>query len=177
MQQVRPKESLLRFLILILTMNQIMVLSAVLRSAKICFLKEEFSCEPRLRSYNVKDLQENTNLTARNFEIKRPAYIVQQRCDSYSGCCISKDQSCAPLESDYEQIEIQVQYINGTVTNIKINVERHKNCTCRESTRKMRSHLSLPTIQFPWSPWIPLWIFSGDEMEWKCWKSKCIDQH
>ncbi|XP_067216199.1 uncharacterized protein [Linepithema humile] len=159
MVQGRPtKESLLRFFILILTaMDQTMVLLAApssslsdkktsFRDAIRCSRKEAFPCKPRLRSYNLKDLVNMQDSIMRNMEPKQPAYIVQERCDSHSGCCSSKDQSCAPTLIEYEQIEVEIKNLNTNITKKTwIRIEQHKECTCvPDSSWAMRNRTDLP---------------------------------
>lgn len=159
MQGGRTKESLLRFFILILTtMDQMMVLLAApgsspsdrkinLSEAIKCSFKDAFPCKPRLRSYNLRDLVNMQDLIMRNMEPEQPAYIVQQRCDSHSGCCSSKDQSCKPLQIEYEQIEIKIKNLNTNVKkNTWIRIEQHKKCICDDSSWDKRNRTDLPPI-------------------------------
>lgn len=152
----------MRFFILILmTVDQTMVLTAApsfppsdkktyFTDAIKCSRKEVFPCRPQLRSYNLKDLVNMQDSIMRNMEPRQPAYIVQRRCDSHSGCCFSKDQSCAPTQIEYEQIQIEIKYLNANVTKKTwIRIERHRSCTCvPDSSWAMRNRTDLPpTIQ------------------------------
>lgn len=157
------KRSLLRLLILILTtMDQMMLLFAAhhgghhhrmskrihLSSAREATMR--FLCrEPQSRAYNLRDLVQSMNPSE---SANQPVYIVLKRCDSHSGCCISPDLSCTPVQSSiyYDEMEVEVwSLMTNSTRRAWIRVEQHGRCTCEISnaTERLRTDIQLPSIQ------------------------------
>ncbi|EFN88235.1 uncharacterized protein LOC105192042 [Harpegnathos saltator] len=134
------------FLMLILTINQMMLApashpsdqqhSAARRIHLMTALEasRNFTCKtPQLRAYNLRDLMQHLPSES----VRQPVYIVLKRCDSHSGCCLSPDLSCAPVDSSiyYEELEIEVRsLITNSRRKVWIKVEQHGKCSCKLNT-------------------------------------------
>lgn len=111
----------------------------------------KFVCkEPQPRAYNLKDLMQNVHQNPGESAIQ-PVYIVLKRCDGHSGCCMSPDMSCSPIETAiyYEEIEIEIWSLETNGTRRQwIRVEQHGKCTCEVTTINDRYRLEhqLPNV-------------------------------
>ncbi|XP_070148772.1 uncharacterized protein [Polyergus mexicanus] len=157
------KRSLLRLLILILTtVDQIMVVLAThhgghhhLVSRRIHLSRameatKKFLCrEPQSRAYNLRDLMQSMHPSE---SANQPVYIVSKRCDSHSGCCVSPDLSCTPVQTSiyYEEMEVEVwSLLTNSTRRAWIRIEQHGRCSCEISnaTERLRTDIQLPGIQ------------------------------
>ncbi|XP_053980852.1 uncharacterized protein LOC128877512 [Hylaeus volcanicus] len=151
------KTSLLRLMILVpLTLDN-MVLSAAVNSGghhqqvsrrihlpRAVNMSKKFTCgEPQSRAYNLRDLMQNVHKNPSESAIQ-PVYIVLKRCDGHSGCCMSSDMSCSPVESSiyYEEMEIEIWSLETNSTRRQwIRVEQHGRCSCQVTTINDRYQL------------------------------------
>ncbi|EFN70081.1 hypothetical protein EAG_07476 [Camponotus floridanus] len=156
------KRSLLRLLILILTtVDQMMVLathhgghhhrmSRRIHLTRAMEATKRFLCrEPQSRAYNLRDLVQSMHPSE---SANQPVYIVLKRCDSHSGCCVSPDLSCTPVQSSiyYEEMEVEVwSLLTNSTRRAWIKVEQHDKCTCEISnaTERLRTDIQPPSIQ------------------------------
>lgn len=183
------KRSLLRLLILILTtVDQMMVLathhgghhhrmSRRIHLTRAMEATKRFLCrEPQSRAYNLRDLVQNMHPSE---SANQPVYIVLKRCDSHSGCCVSPDLSCTPVQSSiyYEEMEIEVwSLLTNSTRRAWIKVEQHGRCTCEISnaTERLRTDIQLPSIQILWIGISSNPFTQYYEAEWT--RSNCIAQ-
>ncbi|KAL6254930.1 hypothetical protein P5V15_014272 [Pogonomyrmex californicus] len=159
----RLSGSCLRLLILILTtMDQTTVVlmarhdghhhrvSRRINLPRVMEATKKFLCrEPQSRAYNVRDVMQNLQSSE---NVNQPVYIVLKRCDSHSGCCVSPDLSCAPVQSSiyYEEMEIEVLSLRTNITRRTwIRIEQHGRCSCEISSasERFREANQLPNIQ------------------------------
>ncbi|XP_029174622.1 uncharacterized protein LOC114943207 [Nylanderia fulva] len=111
---------------------------------------KKFLCrEPQSRSYNLRDLVQSMHPSER---ANQPVYIVLKRCDSHSGCCVSPDLSCAPVQSSiyHEEMEVEVwSLLTNSTKRAWIRVEQHGRCSCEISnaSERFRTDVQLPGIQ------------------------------
>lgn len=157
------RRSLLRLLILILTMvDQMMVVLAAhhgghqhrvsrrIHLSRAMETTKKFLCrEPQSRAYNLRDLVQSMHPSE---SANQPVYIVLKRCDSHSGCCVSPDLSCAPVQSSiyYEEMEVEVwSLLTNSTRRAWIRVEQHGRCSCEISnaSERLRTDIQLPSIQ------------------------------
>ncbi|XP_024881569.1 uncharacterized protein LOC112460879 [Temnothorax curvispinosus] len=142
----RPRESLLRLLILILTaVDQTMVTahhdghhhraSGRIHLPRAMEATKKFLCrEPQSRAYNLRDLVHNMQPSE---SVNRPVYIVVKKCDSHTGCCVSPDLSCAPVRSSiyHEDMEVEVwSLLTNSTKKVWIRIEQHGRCSCEISS-------------------------------------------
>lgn len=157
------KRSLLRLLFLILTtVDQMMVVLATHHGghhhrtprkthlSRTMEATKRFPCrEPQLRAYNLRDLMQSMHPSE---SPNQPAYIVLKRCDSHSGCCVSPDLSCMPVQSwiYHEKMEVEVwSLLTNSTRRQWIKVEQHDKCGCEISnaTERHKTDIQLPSIQ------------------------------
>ncbi|XP_011168948.1 platelet-derived growth factor subunit A [Solenopsis invicta] len=163
MMKGRPRGSLVRFLILILTaVNQGMVVLTAhhgghhqqvprrIHLPRAMEATKKFLCkEPQSRAYNLRDLVH----TMHSSEIvEQPMYIVVKKCDSHSGCCVSPDLSCAPVQSSiyHEDMEVEVwSLLTNSTRRVWIRIEQHGRCSCEISSvsERLREDTRLPNIK------------------------------
>lgn len=153
--------SLLRFLILILAVvDQTIVVLAhhgshhrVSRKVHLSRAVEaikKFPCrEPQSRAYNLRDLVHSMQSSE---SVNQPVYVVLKRCDSHSGCCISPDLSCAPVQSSiyHEEMEVEVWSLKTNSTRkVWIKIEQHGRCSCEISSAsgRFKEDTQPPSIQ------------------------------
>lgn len=158
------RRSLLRFLILILTtMDQMMLAPAthhgrhhrtsgrIHLSRAVEATKRFFCREPQLRAYNLRDI---VHLQSSD-SVNQPVYIMLKRCDSHAGCCVSPDLSCALVQSSvyHEEIEIEVwSLVTNSTRRVWIRVEQHGRCACEimNTSEKLRAVTQPPNIEILW---------------------------
>jgi len=157
----KPRGSLLRLLILILTtLDQTMVVLTAhhgghrvprrIHLPRAIEATKRFPCrEPQSRAYNLIDLVHNMQPSE---SVNRPVYIVVKKCDSHSGCCVSPDLSCAPVQSSiyHEDMEIEVQsLLTNNTRRVWIRTEQHGRCSCEISNTsdRFREDTQPPSIQ------------------------------
>lgn len=158
----RPRGSLLRLLILILTaVDQTMIvltahhgghhrISRRIHLPRMMEATKKFLCrEPQSRSYNLRDLMHNMQPSD---SVNQPTYVVVKRCDSHSGCCLSPDLSCSPISSSiyHEDMEIEVwSLLTNSTRKIWIKIEQHDSCSCEISNigNRSREDKQSPSVQ------------------------------
>ncbi|XP_011866767.1 PREDICTED: platelet-derived growth factor subunit A-like [Vollenhovia emeryi] len=159
----RPRGSILRFLILILTtVDQIMVvltahhgghhhrISRRIHLPRAMEASKKFLCrEPQSRAYNLRDLIHNMQPSE---SVNQPVYIVVKRCDSHSGCCVSPDLSCAPVQSSIYHEDMQVEVwslLTNSTRKAWIRIEQHGRCSCEISSvsERFREDTRPPSVQ------------------------------
>ncbi|KAL0119596.1 hypothetical protein PUN28_007796 [Cardiocondyla obscurior] len=159
----RPSRSLLRLLILILTMDQTMVvftahhgghhhrITKKIHLPRAMEATKKFLCrEPQSRAYNLRDLVNNVQSSE---TVNQPVYIVVKKCDSHSGCCVSPDLSCAPVQSSiyHEDMEVEVwSLLTNSTRKVWIRIEQHGRCSCEISdvSERLREDAQPPSIRF-----------------------------
>jgi len=160
MKDKSSRRSLLRLFILILIMHQTIILAThhgshqrVSRKIHLPRAMEAtkiFLCkDPQSRSYNVRDLVQDMQSSE---SPNRPVYIVLKRCDSHSGCCISPDLSCAPVQSSiyHEEMEVEVwSLLTNSTRRTWIRVEQHGRCSCEisSSSDRFKADTQPPAIE------------------------------
>ncbi|KZC07393.1 PREDICTED: uncharacterized protein LOC107185710 [Dufourea novaeangliae] len=104
----------------------------------------KFVCrEPQTRAYNLRDLMQNVQQNPGESAIQ-PVYIILKRCDGHSGCCMSPDKSCSPVDTSiyYEEMEIEIWSLETNGTRRQwIKVEQHGKCACEVNTSDDRNLL------------------------------------
>lgn len=162
-----PRGSLLRLLILILTAtDQTMVVLAArhgghhhpvqrrIHLPRAMEATKKFLCrEPQSRAYNLRDLVHSMQPSE---SVNQPVYIVVKKCDSHSGCCVSPDLSCAPVQSliYHEDMEVEVwSLLTNSTRKVWVRIEQHGRCSCEISSasERLREDTRPPNIQILWS--------------------------
>lgn len=160
----RPRGSLLKLLILILTaMDQTMAVLAThhgghhhpvprrIHLPRAMEATKKFLCrEPQSRAYNLRDLVHSMKPSE---SVNQPVYIVVKKCDSHSGCCVSPDLSCTPVHSSiyHEDMEVEVwSLLTNSTRKVWIRIEQHGRCSCEISSasERLREDIRPPSIQF-----------------------------
>ncbi|XP_012542322.1 platelet-derived growth factor subunit A [Monomorium pharaonis] len=159
----QTRESFLRLLILILTtVDQTMVVltahhgshhhqvSRKIHLPRAMEATKKFLCkDPQSRAYNLRDLVHSMQSSE---SVSQPVYIVVKKCDSHSGCCVSPDLSCAPVQSSiyHEDMEVEVWSLRTNSTRRAwIRIEQHGKCSCEISSasERHREDTRSPNIQ------------------------------